>query len=188
MHAMDKQSFPTLDQDRWTLSEKLAEDRIDAQLEAVDFHSAIAAPFIEHAAASGMPVSSIMKICLWTVHAEDTIEKVEQILSEHALSSAPVLGSDGAIVGMIGTQELVLFHSLEKNSKVVRAWEISLCKNFEVNPGDSVEDVARLMAEHKIDHIAVTQMGSLQGVVSVQDVMQVIMTKNTDQASAREVK
>ena len=121
------------------------------------------------------PISEVMEQILWTVHAEDSIERVEQILAEQGLSSAPVVGSNGAIVGMIGQSELAQFHIEGKNAKAVQAWEISRIKSFEVSPGDSVEDVAKLMAENKIENISVTECGRLKGIVSTQDLLQDIL-------------
>lgn len=121
------------------------------------------------------PISSVMDETLWTVHAEDSIERVMEILAEQGLGSAPVVGSNGAIVGMIGTVELAQFHAEGKNAKAVQAWEISRITLFEVNPGDSVEEVAKLMTENKIENISVTECGRLKGIVSTQDLLQEIL-------------
>lgn len=121
------------------------------------------------------PISAVMDHTLWTVHAENSIAQVEEILSEQGLTSAPVVGSNGAIVGMIGTPELVQFHADGKNAKAVQAWEISRIKHFEVSPGDTVEEVAKLMAENKVESISVTEFGRLQGVVSTQDLLQELL-------------
>ena len=118
------------------------------------------------------PISSVMDQTLWTVHAEDSIERVEEILAEQNLLSAPVVGSNGAIVGMIGAHELAHFHTEGKNAKAVQAWEIARIKTFEVSPGDSVEEVAKLMADNKIENISVTECGRLKGIVSTQDLLQ----------------
>ncbi|MEJ7806680.1 MAG: CBS domain-containing protein, partial [Telluria sp.] len=123
----------------------------------------------------GKPISDIMEETLWTVHAEDSIEKVEEIFAAQGLASAPVVGSNGAIVGMIGAPELAAFHAEGKNSKAVQAWEISRIKTFEVSPTDTVEDVAKLMTENKIENISVTEFGRLKGIVSAQDVLQEIL-------------
>jgi predicted transcriptional regulator len=132
-------------------------------------------PSDELIATVSQPISSVMEQTLWTVHDENTIEKVEEILAEQGLTSAPVVGSNGAVVGMIGTQELVQFHAEGKNPKAVHAWEISRIKLFEVSPNDTVEEVAKLMAENKIEHISVTECGRLKGIVSAQDLLQEIL-------------
>jgi predicted transcriptional regulator len=118
------------------------------------------------------PISAVMEEKLWTVHAEDSIDKVEEIFATQNLTSAPVVGSNGAIVGMIGAPELAAFHAGGKNAKAVHAWEISRIKTFEVSPTDTVEDVAKLMTENKIENISVTEFGRLKGVVSAQDLLQ----------------
>jgi predicted transcriptional regulator len=129
----------------------------------------------ELAAKVHQPISAVMDHTLWTVHAENSIETVEAILAEQGLTSAPVVGSNGAIVGMIGTPELVQFHADGKNAKAVQAWEISRIKHFEVSPGDTVEEVAKLMAENKVESVSVTEFGRLKGVVSTQDLLQEIL-------------
>ncbi len=145
-------------------------------LQTVDRRAAPATPVpaaVESLVAQvSRPISEVMEQTLWTVHAEDSIERVEQILTEQGLTSAPVVGSNGAIVGMIGPAELTQFHIDGKNAKAVQAWEISRIKSFEVSPGDSVEEVAKLMAENKIENISVTECGRLKGIVSTQDLLQ----------------
>lgn len=121
------------------------------------------------------PVSAVMDPRLWTVHDEDSVARVEEIFTENALTSAPVMGSNGLIVGMIGAAELAQFHFENKNPKAVQAWEICRIKTFEVSPGDTLESVAKLMTEHQVESVAVTEDGRLRGVVSLKDLMQEIL-------------
>lgn len=130
---------------------------------------------------AGRPISAVMDQTLWTVHAEDSIERVVEILAAQNLSSAPVVGSNGAIVGMLGAAELAQFHTEGKNAKAVQAWEIARIKAFEVSPGDTVEDVAKLMAENKIENISVTECGRLKGIVSTQDLLRDMLKALPDQ-------
>ncbi len=185
---MDKQTFPALNMEQWTTAVPAPESAAGTALDLVDDDPTPASMMVENVIDSmpavSAPISSIMDKTLWTAHAEDTIEQVEEILSAQGLSSVPVVGSNGAIVGMIGIQELAQFHSEKKNAKVVRAWEISRIKAFEVSPADTVEDVAKLMADHKIENIAVTEFSRLQGVVSTQDLVQVILKEMTDEPTA----
>lgn len=135
------------------------------------------------ASQASRPISTVMDRTLWTVHAEDSIERVEEILTEQHLSSAPVVGSNGAIVGMIGQPELMQFHAEGKNAKAVKAWEISRIRNFEVSPADTVEDVAKLMSENKVETISVTEFGQLKGIVSTQDLLQEMLRVLPDEGS-----
>lgn len=120
----------------------------------------------------GRPIAEVMDQTLWTVHAEDSIEQVEAAMAAQALTSIPVVGSNGAIIGMIGAPELAQFLIDGKNPRAVQAWEICRIRSFEVNTADTVEDVAKLMTEAKVETISVTECGRLKGVVSTQDLLQ----------------
>ncbi len=150
---------------------------LPAAVPEADLHASPAevAVAVELVSTVSKPIAAVMEETLWTVHAEDSIEKVEEILAAQGLASAPVVGSNGAIVGMIGAAELAAFHAEGKNAKAVQAWEISRIKAFEVNPTDTVEDVAKLMTENKIENIAVTEFGRLIGIVSSQTLLQEIL-------------
>jgi CBS domain-containing protein len=141
---------------------------------AVD-HVAEVALAAELVSTVSKPISDVMDQTLWTVHAEDSIDKVETLFASENLTSAPVVGSNGAIIGMIGAAELAAFHAEGKNARAVQAWEISRIKTFEVNPTDTVEDVAKLMTENKVENISVTEFGRLKGVVSSQDLLQELL-------------
>ena len=130
---------------------------------------------VELVSTVSQPISAVMEATLWTVHAEDFIEAVEATFAAQGLNSAPVVGSNGAIVGMIGAPELAAFHAEGKNPRAVQAWEISRIKYFEVSPTDTVEEVAKLMNEHRIDTISVTEFGRLKGIVSAQNLLQEIL-------------
>ncbi|PWF46757.1 CBS domain-containing protein [Massilia glaciei] len=130
--------------------------------------AAMAAPPAPPAAAA-RPISFMMETNIKTVHAEDTVADVEQVLASNKFSSVPVVGSNGAIVGMISCQDLVMFHAEKKVAAAVRAWEISRINNFEVGPATPVLEVAKLMIAHRMQHVAVTEHGVLLGLVSAID-------------------
>lgn len=176
---MNNSPLPEIEPDRLTASSnEIAFEPIraapvpEAEMHATAAEVAVAAELVS---AVHRPISDVMEETLWTVHAEDSIDKVEEILAAQGLASAPVVGSNGAIVGMIGAPELAAFHAEGKNAKAVQAWEISRIKTFEVNPTDTVEDVAKLMTENKIEHICVTEFGRLKGIVSSQGLLQEIL-------------
>ncbi len=114
-------------------------------------------------------ISDIMTKSVTTVDTEDTVEKVENLLNAHRLSSVPVVDSKGVIFGIISASDMVHFHSTRKNSKVIRAWEICTHKTIEVNPTTPVRDVARLMVKNRIHHVVVTENGRVKGFISSLD-------------------
>jgi predicted transcriptional regulator len=167
---MDKQAFPVLDPDRWEVEEKDAGDGARGRPGVAEPTAPAESPDGVTTAISHRkncePISSMMQEDVQSIDAEDTIEKVELALAERGYTSIPVMGSNGAIVGVIGPVELNRFHAGQGNAKAVRAWEISRCTMFEVSPDGPADDVAKLLAENNLDYIAVTELGALKGYVS----------------------
>ena len=115
------------------------------------------------------PISYMMTKSVWTADFQDTVERVEELLSSHRLSSVPVVDSKGVIFGIISASDLVHFHAARKNPKTVRAWEIGTYKPIEVGPTALTGEVARLMVKNKIHHVVVSENRSIVGIVSALD-------------------
>jgi len=123
------------------------------------------------------PISYMMTKSVCTADSEDTVERVEEILNSHRLSSVPVVDSKGVSFGIISASDLVHFHAARKNAKAVRAWEICTYKPIEVGPTTSVDEVAGLMVKNKIHHVVVTENGSIVGFVSSLDFVEQYVLK-----------
>ena len=104
-----------------------------------------------------------------TIHAEDPVARAEALLSGHHLTSIPVMGSNDAIIGMITAQELLTFNAEKRNPNAVRVWEICRVAHFEASADTPVAELAKLMLDQHIEHIAVTEDGVLHGVVAAID-------------------
>jgi CBS domain-containing protein len=113
-----------------------------------------------------------------TAVTEDTVERVDELLRSHRLSSVPVVDSKGVIFGIISASDLLHFHSMRRNPKAVRAWEMCTYKPIQVGPATPVAEVARLMVKNKIHHvIVVSENGSIQGFVSSLDFIERFVLK-----------
>lgn len=123
------------------------------------------------------PISYMMTKSVWAADSEDSVERVEELLDSHRLSSLPVVDSKGVIFGIISASDLVHFHAARKNPKAVRAWEICTHKPIEVGPTTPIGEVARLMVKNKIHHIVVSENRSVVGVVSSLDFVEQYVLK-----------
>ena len=123
------------------------------------------------------PISYMMTKSVQTADTEDTVERVEELLRSHRLSSVPVVDAKGVIFGIISASDLLRFHSMRKNPKAVRAWEMCTYKPLEVGPATPVGEVARLMVENKIHHVIVSEDRSIQGLVSSLDFVEQYVLK-----------
>lgn len=116
------------------------------------------------------PISSIMHKTILPVAMDDTADEVEAMLQSHRISCAPVYSNeDGTILGIITVSDLSQLHATRKDPGKVRAWEICSYRPIEVPPDTPLGEVAKLMLEHKVHHVIVTQDGSIKGIASSLD-------------------
>jgi CBS domain-containing protein len=125
------------------------------------------------------PISRIMVKSVFTVDTEDTIERVDDFLNTHKLSSIPVVDAKGVIFGILSAPYLVRFHAAGKNPRTMRAWKLCTYKPIEVGPATPAGEVARLMVKNRIHHVVVTENGLIKGFVSSLDFLEhyVLMRK-----------
>lgn len=109
---------------------------------------------------------------------DDTVEEVEAMMKSHRISSAPVYDTDGAILGIITATDLVKFHSVGKDPKSVKAWEICTYRPVEVTPDTPLEEVADLMLTHRIHHVVVMENEKMKGIVSALDFVKLFLDQS----------
>lgn len=115
-----------------------------------------------------------------SVDMHDTVEKVEHVLNQHKISSAPVVDSGGNAIkgecfGIVSLRDIAHFHELKKNPKSTRVWEICTYKPHEVGPDVTVSDAAQIMIGKGFHHLIVTENKSIIGYVSSLDVLRELL-------------
>ena len=126
------------------------------------------------------PISALMEKNVLTVNADDTVDRVEAIISSHKLSFVPVIDSNGECFGVISAPDLLHFHAMHKNPKADRAWEVCTHKVIEAGPDISVREAAELMVKNKIHHIVVIENKSIKGIISSIDIVnEYLLKQNT---------
>ena len=118
----------------------------------------------------GQPISALMTRQVWRVGMDDTIEQVETLLKSRGLHWVPVVeGGGAAVIGVISATDVVQFHALKQDAAHTRAWQLCTYRPLVVAPDTPAEQVARLMVEQRVHHVAVVADGDLEGVVSSLD-------------------
>ena len=122
-------------------------------------------------------VSSIMTVSPIKVGMEDPMDVVADMLDAHRLSSVPVVDPiTHECFGIISLTDINHLHALKVNLKTLRAWEACTYKPIVVPSQVSVEDVARLMVDHRVHHILITEDRKLKGFVSSLDIIAACMS------------
>ena len=114
-------------------------------------------------------IAALMTRQVRTIEMDDTVERVEAVLTEQALSWAPVIDPAGVVVGVISRADLLQFHAHARDPKAVCAWQLCTYKPVSVDESTPAGEVARTMVDRHIHHVVVTSGQRLVGVVSSLD-------------------
>lgn len=125
------------------------------------------------------PVSQIMTQSVWTALESDPVDKVEEFMARHRVSSIPVVDGKGAIFGIISNSDLLRAREAKRNLKASRAWELCTYRPVEATPTTPVVEVARLMVKHKVHHVVITERTRVVGFVSALDLVEQFLLSGT---------
>jgi CBS domain-containing protein len=106
-----------------------------------------------------------------TVSPETTVRDLIATLAEHNIGAVVVSTSDEPLVGIVSERDIV--RGLVKGTGIldVAISEIMTAQVRTAEPTATVEDLMRLMTEHRIRHVPVMSGGALHGIVSIGDVV-----------------
>lgn len=116
-------------------------------------------------------VSAIMARNVIMADMNDSIADVESLMNSHEHHCIPVIDSEGMIFGMISLKDVENLHAGKRNLKALKAWEECTYRPIEIEPDISIEEAARIMAEHDIHHVVVTENKAVKGIVSSMDIV-----------------
>jgi CBS domain-containing protein len=141
-----------------------------------------------------MRVRDIMTWPVHTVRADDPAEQAAALLAEKSVTAAPVLDSDGRVVGMVSESDL-LWDRVPAES--VRAapgtaheppavvGEVMSTAVVAAAPEDDVAVVVKRMLGHDVRSLPVVDDETLVGIVSRRDILRTLV--RTDDILCREV-
>jgi len=136
-----------------------------------------------------------------TVGPEATVKEMAQLMLEKRIRCLPVLDEEGKLLGVVDEQDLVhqdarvhfptfahflesylmLPSSLKRFEKELRqavgskAVDLMEDNYHTVDPLDSVEDVATLMADKDLEYVLVMEEGKLLGVITRADILRTLV-------------
>lgn len=100
-----------------------------------------------------------------------SVRELLELLAELNIGAAVVCSADGHLSGIVSERDVVrsLGHSQSLFDGPVS--QIMTRDVVTVTPATTVEELARLMTEHRIRHVPVLRDGQLAGLVSIGDVV-----------------
>src|SRR6267378_4782809 len=107
-----------------------------------------------------------------TVPPDTKVRRLLEILAEHGIG-AVVVSQDGVSVGGI-VSERDIVRAMAKRGAAVLSEPVTAIYTAEVHtvtPQTPIEEVMRMMTEHRVRHAPVVVDGGLRGIVSIGDVV-----------------
>jgi len=118
-------------------------------------------------------VFDVMEKRVVTIHCQQPVSEVEQLLVENEVTGAPMVSHDGRVMGVISMTDITRFHALAsgQSAQETMVFEIGTPETVTVASGAPIRDAAKLMVEHHIHRLVVVQGGLPVGIVSTFDIV-----------------
>jgi len=114
-------------------------------------------------------VDDLMVSQVMTTTAHQTFGHVKRVLSEHSVSCIPVVDGENEPVGMVSTTDF-----LEKRSDETPVSQFMTKKVYSVPRYADPSLAARIMRNHHIHHVVVTEEKKVVGIVSSFDLLKLV--------------
>ena len=114
-----------------------------------------------------MLAKDIMTRDIIMVKPNMTVKQLAMLLIKNQISGAPVAAEDGKIIGVVSEADI-----LAKKARQVKG--IMSTKVVSVNEETPVEEIAQIMAMHKIKRLPVMKGNKIVGIVSRADIVSAI--------------
>lgn len=106
-----------------------------------------------------------------TLAPDATVRDLVAILVEHNIGAVIVSSDEAAVAGIVSERDVVRRLSSDANALDAPVSDIMTAQVQTAKPEDSVDDLMRIMTEHRIRHVPVVVDGDLRGIVSIGDVV-----------------
>lgn len=106
-----------------------------------------------------------------TVRPDETVRALVEVLGAEGVGAAVVSADGESVAGIVSERDVVRGLRtdetlLERPVAEIMTAEVRTCRS-----GQSVDEIMRLMTEHRIRHVPVVEDGALAGIVSIGDVV-----------------
>ena len=120
----------------------------------------------------------VMERQIITISPETRILDVHRLFVEEEIHGAPVVSEDGVVVGVLSSLDLLrIVHDADDVDESVQNLTADQAMTRElvtVGPDAAIEDVARLMHEHRVHRVLVVDEGAIAGMITTFDLLPVL--------------
>jgi len=114
-------------------------------------------------------LKDIMTTNVETVTIQDDVYKAATIMKKSDVGSVPVVDEHKHVIGMVTDRDIVIRGIAEKRSVSFTINDVMTKNVVSGKPEMTVDDAAKLMAEHQIRRLPVIENNRLVGIVALGD-------------------
>lgn len=123
----------------------------------------------------------IMQPLVITVHADDDVARAWQVLAEHQIHQAPVLGAGVQLIGIVSDRNLLTTLNVDagqvRDVLTKRVQDVMTTPVVAASPTTDIRRIARVMLDRDVDGVPiVNDTGKLVGFVSRSDILRAVVT------------
>lgn len=133
-----------------------------------------------------MPVKNWMTTDVVSVGPETSLLKVGKLMKDHHIRRVPVVDEQGKVIGIISDRDVrdaspskattLDMYEMHYLLAELKAKNIMTAMPITVKPGDTVEQAALIMLDHKVGGLPVVDdAGKLMGIISDHDVFKALV-------------
>lgn len=114
---------------------------------------------------------------VWTINPDTMVVQALSIMAERNIGALLVMDAQG-VAGIFSERDYARKVALKgKSSDDTAVREVMSTEVITIQPGQSVRDCMQLMTERHIRHLPVEEGGSVQGMISIGDVVKAIISE-----------
>lgn len=114
-------------------------------------------------------IHDLMQSPVHTLQRHNTVADARKVIQEKSVSTVPIVGSEGELLGVVSTSDLV---GLDKDGTPLSG--VMTERVYSVPQYNDAHVAARVMRNHGIHHVVVTHEQKVVGVVSSFDLLQLV--------------
>jgi CBS domain-containing protein len=114
-------------------------------------------------------ISEVMRSPVMTLTPHQSAGHAREVMTRHRVSALPVVTSDGSLVGMVTTSDLVGGHADPTPVGSFAKKDV-----YRVRPSDGPHVAARIMRNHHLHHVVVVDDERVVGMVSSYDLLRLV--------------
>lgn len=114
-------------------------------------------------------ISQVMRQPVIAAQPHHSVSDVRQLMAKHEISALPVLNTEGEPVGMVTATDLLDDHADGVPVKAIMSEPVYTVARY-----DGPHIAARVMRNHHIHHVVVTEGKKAVGIVSAYDLLRLV--------------